>query len=118
MALLIDWGGVLTTSMLGSFEAFGAARASTSARRSARTPRRATRWSSSRPAVSTSPTFERRLGSRAVRRPDGPREPLTQDVRPDHEMLDAVRGFHDRLPTALVSNSWRDDDYDVDDSST
>ena len=31
-------------------------------------------------------------------------------------MLDAVRDFHDHgIRTALVSNSWREDDYDVDD---
>jgi putative hydrolase of the HAD superfamily len=31
-------------------------------------------------------------------------------------MRDAVKALHDRgVPTALVSNSWREDDYDVDD---
>ena len=48
--------------------------------------------------------------------PDGLAERLTADIRPDQEMLDAVRRFHDAgIKTALVSNSWRESDYDVDD---
>ena len=94
MALLIDWGGVLTTSMLGSFDAFarreGVGRA---ARPSARTRRRATRWSSSRPAAIDIATFERRLGAGARRRPARPREAAHAGRAPDHEMLDAVRAL-------------------------
>ena len=48
--------------------------------------------------------------------PDDLAERLTRDVRPDQEMLRRGpalprRGRHDR---ARVSNSWREDDYDVD----
>jgi epoxide hydrolase-like predicted phosphatase len=41
---------------------------------------------------------------------------LTAAVKPDHEMRAAVRHFHDQgIKTGLVSNSWRHDDYDVQD---
>jgi putative hydrolase of the HAD superfamily len=47
--------------------------------------------------------------------PEGLADRLTRDVHPDPEMLDAVRRFHDAgVKTALVSNSWRESDYDVD----
>jgi epoxide hydrolase-like predicted phosphatase len=115
VALLIDWGGVLTTSMMGSFEAFG--------RREGVDVRTAFRDDpASREALIELETgridiatFEARLGAAlGVDAKDLARR-LTQDVRPDVEMLDAVKAFHDRgVPTALVSNSWREDDYDVD----
>jgi epoxide hydrolase-like predicted phosphatase len=61
------------------------------------------------------PTFERRLGAVLGVEPEGLADRLTHDVRPDAEMLDAVRRFHDAgVKTALVSNSWRETDYDVD----
>ena len=41
---------------------------------------------------------------------------LTADVRPDEEMRAAVAEFHAQgIRTALVSNSWRAEDYDLDD---
>jgi epoxide hydrolase-like predicted phosphatase len=116
MALLIDWGGVLTTSMLGAFDAF--------ARREGADVRGAFRQD---PAARQAlvdletgtidiATFNARLGRALNVDPDGLADRLTQDVRPDDAMLDAVRRFHDRgVPTALVSNSWRVEDYDVDD---
>ena len=116
MALLIDWGGVLTTSMLDSFDAFE--------RREGADVRTAFRDD---PAARQAlveletgtidiATFERRLGQALGVDPTDLANRLTREVRPDQEMLDAVRGFHDRgVPTALVSNSWREEDYDVDD---
>lgn len=116
MALLIDWGGVLTTSMLDSFDAFE--------RREGADVRTAFRED---PAARQAlveletgtidiATFERRLGRALGVDPTDLANRLTREVRPDQKMLDAVRGFHDRgVPTALVSNSWREEDYDVDD---
>jgi epoxide hydrolase-like predicted phosphatase len=115
MALLIDWGGVLTTSMLDAFDGFK--------RREGADPRAAFLEGPGRDALVELecgridiPTFERRLGAVLGVDPDGLADRLTQDVRPDGAMLDAVRAFHDDgVPTALVSNSWRAEDYDVDD---
>ncbi|MDA0165467.1 HAD family phosphatase [Solirubrobacter ginsenosidimutans] len=115
MALLIDWGGVLTTSMMGSFEAF--------ARREGVDVRAAFRDdTAAREALIELETgqidiatFEVRLGAALSVDPTDLAQRLTQDVRPDVEMRDAVKALHDRgVPTALVSNSWRADDYDVD----
>jgi epoxide hydrolase-like predicted phosphatase len=115
MALLIDWGGVLTTSMLDSFDAFS--------RREGVDVRTAFRED---PAARSAlidletgaidlTTFERRLGAALGVEPHDLANRLTLEVRPDHEMLAAVRDFHARgVPTALVSNSWRAEDYDVD----
>ena len=116
MALLIDWGGVLTTSMMGSFDAFS--------RREGVDVRTAFRENEAvRGALIELecgridiPTFEQRVATALNVDPTDLARRLTQDVRPDQAMLDAVRAFHDGgVPTALVSNSWREDDYDVDD---
>jgi epoxide hydrolase-like predicted phosphatase len=115
VALLIDWGGVLTTSMLDSFDAF--------ARREGVDVRTAFREDPGARAALVDletgtidiATFERRLGQALGVEPDGLASRLTRELRPDQRMLDAVRAFHDQgTPTALVSNSWRADDYDVD----
>ncbi|WP_028065293.1 HAD family hydrolase [Solirubrobacter soli] len=113
MALLIDWGGVLTTSMLDAFDAFK--------RREGADPRAAFLGPGREALVELEcgridiPTFERRLAPILGVEPAGLADRLTQDLRPDTAMLDAVRAFHDAgIPTALVSNSWREDDYDVD----
>jgi epoxide hydrolase-like predicted phosphatase len=116
MALLIDWGGVLTTSMLGSFDAF-AAREGADVRAAFRDDPAA------RQALVDLETgaigleaFNERLGAILGVDPDGLADRLTREVRPDAEMLAAVRRFHDSgVATALVSNSWRATDYDVDD---
>jgi putative hydrolase of the HAD superfamily len=115
MALLIDWGGVLTTSMLDAFDAFK--------RREGADPRAAFLDGPGRDALVELecgrigiPAFERRLGAVLGVDPDGLAGRLTRDIRPDEEMLAAVRAFHDAgVKTALVSNSWRAEDYDVDD---
>jgi epoxide hydrolase-like predicted phosphatase len=115
VALLIDWGGVLTTSMLDSFDAFG--------RREGVDVRAAFREDeTARQALIDLETgaigiaaFETRLGHALDVDPHDLANRLTQDVRPDQAMLDAVRDFHAQgVPTALVSNSWREEDYDVD----
>jgi epoxide hydrolase-like predicted phosphatase len=60
--------------------------------------------------------FNERLGAALGVDPDGLADRLTREVRPDEEMLAAVRRFHDAgVATALVSNSWRASDYDLGD---
>jgi putative hydrolase of the HAD superfamily len=109
--LLIDWGGVLTHSVVTSFAAF------------------ASREGLSPDAVGTAlrdgllagledgtlplTDFERRLGERLNVDPANLAERLMRDAGPDERMRAAVRRFHDEgVKTALVSNSWREADYD------
>jgi epoxide hydrolase-like predicted phosphatase len=116
-ALLIDWGGVLTTSMMGSFDAFSAREV---------LPEHAVRHAfRDDPAARTAlielecgridiPTFEARLASTLGVAAENLAKRLTAGVEPDHELRAAVRAFHDDgIRTALVSNSWRKEDYDV-----
>jgi epoxide hydrolase-like predicted phosphatase len=113
--LLIDWGGVLTTSMMGSFDAFS--------RREGlgeHAVRKAFRdGSEARQALIDLESgdipleeFEQRLARALDVDADGLARRLTADVRPDTALLDAVRRYHDAgIRTALVSNSWRRADY-------
>jgi epoxide hydrolase-like predicted phosphatase len=112
MALLIDWGGVLTTSMLDAFDGFK--------EREGADPRAAFLGPGRDALVELEcgridiPTFERRLAPVLGVEPDGLADRLTRDIRPDAEMLAAVRRLHDAgVRTALVSNSRRESDYDV-----
>jgi epoxide hydrolase-like predicted phosphatase len=115
MALLIDWGGVLTTSMLASFDAF-AAREGADVRAAFRDdPDARQALVDLETGAIDIETFNRRLGAALGVEPAGLADRLTREVRPDEEMLAAVRRFHDAgVATALVSNSWRATDYDVD----
>jgi epoxide hydrolase-like predicted phosphatase len=118
-ALLIDWGGVLTTSMMGSFDAFSAREG---------LPEHAVRQAFRDNAAARDALIELECGrigiaafeARLAKILDVSSEDLarrlTADVQPDHEMRAAVRAFHDQgVKTALVSNSWRREDYDVHD---
>ena len=61
------------------------------------------------------PEFERRVAATLAVAPDGLAKRLMADVAPDVEMRRAVKRYHDAgIKTALVSNSWNEDDYDVD----
>ncbi len=117
-ALLIDWGGVLTTSMMASFDAFSAHEG---------LPQHAVRHAFRDDPEARGllidlecgrlelPAFERRLAAALGVPAEGLARRLTADVEPDTEMRDAVRRFHDRgIKTALVSNSWTQTDYDED----
>ena len=94
MALLIDWGGVLTTSMLASFDAF--------ARREGADVRTAFQKDATARGALVDletgtidiATFEERLGRALGVDPHDLANRLTQDVHPDQEMLDAP--IHDR----------------------
>jgi len=115
--LLIDWGGVLTTSVLRAFDAF-------SARQGWPEDTLRTAFRSDTPArrhlidlesgTIDLPEFERRLGHALDLDPDGLAQRLLADVQPDHAMRAAVRRYHDAgVRTALVSNSWSASDYDA-----
>jgi epoxide hydrolase-like predicted phosphatase len=113
-ALLIDWGGVLTTSMMGSFDAFGVREGlgEHAVRQAFKDhPGPLIELECGRIDI---PTFETRFAAVLHVSPEDLARRLTAEVRPDHAMRDAVREIHDNgIRTALVSNSWRRDDYDV-----
>ena len=112
-ALLIDWGGVLTTSMLASFDAFQAREGPDVRRAFKEDPEALVELECGRIDLAT---FEGRLARQLGVHPDGLARRLTQDVRPDEAMRAAVAQHHAQgIRTALVSNSWRAEDYDVDD---
>jgi putative hydrolase of the HAD superfamily len=116
--LLIDWGGVLTTSMMASFDAFSVREGL-----GEHAVRRAFRDD---PAARGAlielecgridlPAFEARLAATLGVPAGGLARRLTADVRPDASMLSAVRRFHEAgIRTALVSNSWAREDYSPD----
>jgi putative hydrolase of the HAD superfamily len=105
--LLIDWGGVLTTSVLESFDAFGP------------TVRTAFREGAARQALidlengdTSLSVFEQRVARVLDADPHNLANRLMAHVEPDQAMRDAVRRYHDAgIKTALVSNSWRRADY-------
>jgi epoxide hydrolase-like predicted phosphatase len=110
-ALLIDWGGVLTTSMLDAFDAFQR-REGPDVRRAFREhPEALIELECGRIGI---PEFERRMGALLGVPAEGLARRLTGELRPDAEMRAAVAAFRAQgIRTALVSNSWRADDYDV-----
>ena len=114
--LLIDWGGVLTTSMLASFDAFSVREGlgEHAVRRAFREDPRARQALIDLESGDVAlPEFERRLAAALDVDPAGLAERLTAEVRPDDAMRDIVRRVHDHgVKTALVSNSWRAGDYD------
>jgi epoxide hydrolase-like predicted phosphatase len=109
-ALLIDWGGVLTTDLFASFQAFAVA--SGIEPESIMTRFRAD--SSARElliALETGeldePAFEKGFAAILEVEPDGLIDGLFSGVKPDMEMVHAVRQAHAAgIRTALVSNSW------------
>jgi epoxide hydrolase-like predicted phosphatase len=113
--LLIDWGGVLTTSMLAAFDAFSVREGldEHAVRRAFRDDPEARGALIDLESGSIDlPTFEQRTaGALGVDARDLARR-LTAQVRPDPAMLDLVKRVQDAgTKTALVSNSWRDTDY-------
>ncbi len=108
--LLIDWGGVLTTSLLGSFNAYCV--------RTEIDPavlmERLRSESGARDLLIAlekgemdEPAFERRLAAILQVDSGGLIDGLFAGVEPDLAMIEAVRRAHDAgIRTALVSNSW------------
>jgi putative hydrolase of the HAD superfamily len=113
--LLIDWGGVLTHSVLGSFEAFCERE---------RLPSGAVLDALGDHLLEDLETgdlplarFEARLARKLGLDPTNLAARLMEQATPDHAMREAVRHFHDAgVRTVLVSNSWRRSDYDMDDA--
>ena len=111
-ALLIDWGGVLTTSMLAAFDAFQAREGPDVRRAFIEDPSVLADLECGRIDLAT---FERRMARRLDVPAEGLAARLTRDIRPDPAMRAAVAEHRAQgIRTALVSNSWRAEDYDVD----
>ena len=109
-ALLIDWGGVLTTNLFASFTAHckrigiepQALRARFAGDPEARDLLIALEKGQLEEAI-----FEHRLSRLLQCKPEGLIDGLFAGVRPDEAMLEAVRRAHaSGVRTALVSNSW------------
>lgn len=109
-ALLIDWGGVLTTNLFASFSAYciaaeidpqllmGRFRTDPEARRL---------LVALETGAMDEPTFEQHFSKLLEVEPDGLIDGLFAGVQPDTAMVEAVRKAHEAgIRTALVSNSW------------
>jgi epoxide hydrolase-like predicted phosphatase len=114
-ALLVDFGGVLTTDIWGSFGDFcrqrgldpDAAKRLFREHPEALAELRALETGESDPA-----SFERRFAKLLGTEPEGLIEGLFAGLRPAEEMVDAVRRVRSAgTPTCLVSNSWVMDHY-------
>ncbi len=114
-ALLVDYGGVLTSDIWSSFSAFCAERGldPDAARRLFRSDPgalaelRALETGDADPAE-----FEKRFGALLGTDPDGLIEGLFAGLGPAEEMHTAVRRAREAgIPTGLVSNSWVMDHY-------
>jgi putative hydrolase of the HAD superfamily len=108
--LLIDWGGVLTTSLFASFHAFCVESQidPMTLLGSFRTDRAARELLI---ALETGEleeqAFESQFAAMLKVEPDGLIDGLFAGVTPDKDMLEAVRIAHDSgVRTGLVSNSW------------
>jgi epoxide hydrolase-like predicted phosphatase len=112
--LLIDWGGVLTTNVFDAFTAFSH-REGLPAEAVLDMFRHEPHLVDLESGTIDLPEFERRVAATLSVAPEGLAKRLMADVAPDVEMRRAVKRYHDAgIKTALVSNSWNEDDYDVD----
>jgi len=117
--LLVDFGGVLTTNVFESFEAF--------CRAEGLAPERVRDAFMGDPVARdllfelelgrvSEADFEQRFGTfLELAEPVGLIERLFGGMRPDHAMRNAVRAFRDKgVRTGLISNSWGAATYDRD----
>jgi epoxide hydrolase-like predicted phosphatase len=116
--LLVDWGGVLTTNVFASFEAFGA--------REGLAPNRVRDAFVTDPAAREAlygletgtlpePEFEVRMAAILGVDASDLIERLMGDASPDPAMVAAVRSARDHgIATGLISNSWGVSRYDRD----
>ncbi|MDE3070414.1 MAG: HAD family phosphatase [Acidobacteriota bacterium] len=109
-ALLIDWGGVLTTNLFASFHAY-CMRAGVDFEALGERFRRDPEFRTLLVALETGELDEERFEPRLAELLDVPAAGLIDDlmagVGPDEAMIGAVRSAHDAgIRTALVSNSW------------
>jgi putative hydrolase of the HAD superfamily len=114
-ALLVDFGGVLTSDIWSSFAAFceqrgldaGAAKQLFREDPDALATLRGLETGEVEPA-----DFERRFAALLDTEPDGLVEGLFAGLQPDQPMLEAVGRARDAgVPTGLISNSWVMDHY-------
>lgn len=115
--LIVDFGGVLTTNVFESFQAFSVAEGlETEAVRKLFRERGeglSLLRQLERGEVEV-PDFEQRFGPLlGVREPEGMVQRLFAGVKPDERMIDAVRRTRAAgVPTGLISNSWGGTTYD------
>jgi putative hydrolase of the HAD superfamily len=109
-ALLIDWGGVLTTNLFASFHAYCLAAEIEPERlmgRFRRDPEARELLVALEKGQLQERDFERQFAALLEVEPDGLIDGLFAGVQPDEAMVRAVRMTHAAgLRTALVSNSW------------
>jgi putative hydrolase of the HAD superfamily len=115
--LLVDFGGVLTTSVFGSFRAFCEAEGllpDAVRDRFRKDPLARELLADLETGRLNEAEFESRFAAMLeVERADGLIDRLFADVRPDEAMLAAVRAAKRAgVRTGLVSNSWGDGRYD------
>lgn len=109
-ALLIDWGGVLTTNLFASFHEF-CVRMQVDSEKLVASFRSNPDFRELLIALEkgqiSEPEFERRFAEILGVDSDGLIDGLFAGVQPDVAMVEAVRAAHDAgIRTALVSNSW------------
>ncbi|MEA2272398.1 MAG: putative hydrolase of the superfamily [Solirubrobacteraceae bacterium] len=104
-ALIVDFGGVLTTNVFESFRAFSEAEGLD--------PEAVRKLFRERGELEI-PEFEQRFGPLlGVRENEGMVQRLFAGVRADDRMVDAVRRVKESgRPTGLISNSWGGASYD------
>jgi putative hydrolase of the HAD superfamily len=109
-ALLIDWGGVLTTNLFTSFHAFCVASEIDPKKLMGRfkvDPKARELLIALETGQLDEVEFERRFAALLEIEPDGLIDGLFAGVQPDMPMVEAVRRAHAAgIKTALVSNSW------------
>jgi putative hydrolase of the HAD superfamily len=109
-ALLIDWGGVLTTNLFASFHDYCVRMEIDPAelgKRFSADPQFRELLISLEKGTMQEPEFERRFAEILDVDSDGLIDGLFAGVQPDVAMVEAVRAAHDAgIKTALVSNSW------------
>jgi putative hydrolase of the HAD superfamily len=114
-ALLVDFGGVLTTDIWSSFAAFCEQRGldAEAARQLFRENPDALAVLRGLETGEVDPMeFERRFAELLGTEPEGLIEGLFAGLQPVESMLDAVRRAREgRVPTGLISNSWVMDHY-------
>jgi putative hydrolase of the HAD superfamily len=114
-ALLVDFGGVLTTEIWSSFAAFCEQRgldAQAARQLFKERPEALGLLRSLETGEVEAPEFERRFAELLGTEPEGLIEGLFAGLQPDQPMLEAVRRARQAgVPTGLISNSWVMDHY-------
>jgi putative hydrolase of the HAD superfamily len=114
-ALLVDFGGVLTTDIWSSFAAFCEQRdldAGAAKRLFREDPDALAALRGLETGEVEAPQFERRLADLLGTEPDGLIEGLFAGLEPLAPMVEAVRRARQAgVPTGLISNSWVMDHY-------